>query len=289
MNIKRFVIALVLALAVHGLGECCRISADDNDHQYQLSLADLTGYRAALAGHPTAGVAKATDSPVPVHFRDLWDHSEAFRGRRVTVEGLVVRIFRQGPVGTFPALAEVWITSPAGDPFCLVFPQTVPGTENHQASAGAKLPATTGSAPARSAVVPIPTVGRTARFTGTFLKMVSYSARDEPRLVPLVVGSLPPVTISVSGQTQGPDSSAAGADSVLRAIGGRSLVASREAWRWSTSSWILGLTLAAFTTGVLTWQHMRKPRRRGSEIPDRAESYRESSPHLEFLNSSNDA
>ena len=59
-----------------------------------------------------------------VKFRDLWNRPDVFRGRRVTVEGRVVRIFRQGPVGSFPPLAEVWITSPAGDPFCVVFPQT---------------------------------------------------------------------------------------------------------------------------------------------------------------------
>ena len=82
-------------------------------------------------------------------FKDLWNRPDAFRGRRVTVEGRVQRIFRQGPVGSFPALAEIWIASPAGDPFCLVVPQ----------AAG------------------VPKLGQTVRFTGTFLKMVRYAAR----------------------------------------------------------------------------------------------------------------
>ena len=47
----------------------------------------------------------------------------SFEGRRITIQGRVSRIFRQGPVGSFPPLAEVWITSPAGDPFCVVCPQ----------------------------------------------------------------------------------------------------------------------------------------------------------------------
>ena len=59
-----------------------------------------------------------------VGFRELWDHPETYRGRRVQVEGRVVRRFRQGAFGTFPPLDEVWAVSPAGDPFCLVFPAT---------------------------------------------------------------------------------------------------------------------------------------------------------------------
>ena len=127
----------------------------------QVGLADLTLYRAALYG-------KGAGSPAKVHFRDLWDRSEAYRGRHVVVDGRVQRIFRQEPIGDFPALAEVWISSPAGDPFCLVFP--LPG--------------------------PVPDRGREVRFTGTFLKMVRYAAGDGGRLAPLVVGSRPPTSQS---------------------------------------------------------------------------------------------
>src|SRR5205085_8897213 len=80
------------------------------------------GYRAALSGKPTADDARPSDAPVPVQFRDLWDHPGAYQGRRVTVRGRVERVFRQGPIGSFPALVEAWIFSKAGDPFCVVFP-----------------------------------------------------------------------------------------------------------------------------------------------------------------------
>ena len=96
--------------------------ADDTEPTHQLSLADLAKYRAALAGKATADDAKSSDTPARVSFKDLWNRPDALRGRRVILEGRVQRIFRQGPVGSFPALAEIWIASPAGDPFCLVVP-----------------------------------------------------------------------------------------------------------------------------------------------------------------------
>jgi hypothetical protein len=130
----------------------------------RLGLGDLAGYRAALSGKATADDARAGDPPAPVHFRDLWNRPDVFRGRRVIVEGRVLRIFRQEPVGSFPALAEVWISSTSGDPFCLVSPQ-----------AG-----------------PIPEPGQNVRFAGTFLKMVRYAASDAARLAPLVVGDRAP-------------------------------------------------------------------------------------------------
>src|SRR4051794_99344 len=87
-------------------------------------LADPPGYRAALEDRP------GPEGPVAaVGFRDLWDHSQRYRGRRVRVDGRIVRQFRQAPVGLFPALTEAWMVSPAGDPFCLVFPTAGPGAE----------------------------------------------------------------------------------------------------------------------------------------------------------------
>ncbi len=149
-RLTRFIVVLVL---IHPWFP--RVGAQED----RVGLADLAGYRAALSG-------KGTGPPTAVHFRDLWDRSEAYRGRHVVVDGRVQRIFRQEPVGDFPALAEVWITSPAGDPYCLVFP--LPG--------------------------PVPDRGREVRFTGTFLKMVRYAAHDGDRLAPLVVGSRPPTS-----------------------------------------------------------------------------------------------
>lgn len=108
-----------------------------------------------------------------------------------------MRIFRQGPLGTFPALAEVWITSPAGDPFCVVCPQ---GGSNGQKEAGpgdptsvraeeAKNEQKDGGMPAQQ--------GQVVHFTGTFLKMVRYAGADTNRLAPLIVGDGRPVPIPV--------------------------------------------------------------------------------------------
>jgi hypothetical protein len=123
-----------------------------------LSLADLAAYRAALT-------AKAEAPPARVGFRDLWGAPERHRGRLVRVEGRLVRRFRQEAFGTFPPLVEAWAVSPAGDPFCLVFPD--------------------GESPAS------PPLGTPVRFVGTFLKRVRYQAGDGPRLAPLIVGGGP--------------------------------------------------------------------------------------------------
>jgi hypothetical protein len=190
----------------------------------RLGLADLAGYRAALSGKATADDAMAADPPAQVHFRDLWNRPDAFRGRHVIVEGRVLRIFRQEPVGSFPALAEVWITSTSGDPFCLVSPQ------------------------AGQIRIPIPEPGRDVRFTGTFLKMVRYAAGDGARLAPLVVGDRPPASQP--------------ADTVLRAIGGHVPDASLDRWSWSPATWALGLSTAALAAVLLAWWHLNTPSRK---------------------------
>ena len=140
--------------------------AGGEDPEPSLSLSDLAPYRAALEpkSKPKPG---ATAPAEPVTFRDLWDHPEAHRGRRVRCEGRVVRRFRQGAFGTFPPLTEVWAVSAAGDPFCLVFPT----------------PAAAG---------PDPAPGASVRFEGTFLRRLRYQGGDADRLAPLVVGDRPP-------------------------------------------------------------------------------------------------
>jgi hypothetical protein len=169
-------------------------SDDDPETSHQLSLTDLAGYAAALSGKPTAEGARQTDPPVRVKFKDLWNRPDRFRGRRVTVEGRVMRIFRQGPLGTFPALAEVWITSPAGDPFCVVFPQ---GGSNGQTETGPGDPASIRAEEAKDEQMDrgMPAQGRVVQFTGTFLKMVRYAGADTNRLAPLIVGDERPVLI----------------------------------------------------------------------------------------------
>lgn len=102
------------------------------------------------------------------------------------IEGRVQRIFRQGPVGSFPALAEIWIASPAGDPFCLVIPQ-----ETGTGSLGVNDNSLGGHTTSQR----IPVAGRTVQFTGIFLKVIRYAAGDGARLAPLVVGDQPPVPV----------------------------------------------------------------------------------------------
>lgn len=139
---------------------------DTPDTGDRLGLVDLPAYAEALKGRATAGAARPSDPPVEVSFRDLWHHPDHSLGRRVTIRGRLERTFRQGPVGQFPPLAESWIFSTTGDPFCAVFPWT--NEDLRQAP------------------------GRPVRFTGTFLRMVRYAAGDGDRLAPLIVGDRPP-------------------------------------------------------------------------------------------------
>ena len=158
---RRWRLPLLLALWAS------RASADEPT----LTLADLAAYRAALS-------AKAETPPARVGFRDLWGAPERYRGRLVQVEGRLVRRFRQDAFGTFPPMAEAWAVSPAGDPFCLVFPD----------------PASPASPP----------LGTPVRFVGTFLKRVRYQAGDGPRLAPLIVGGGPPVASVRASATSKP-------------------------------------------------------------------------------------
>jgi hypothetical protein len=235
--------------AILVLGYCAWSFADDAEPPGQLTLADLPAYRAALSGKATDGDSRASDPPARVSFNDLWNRPAAFRGRRVIIQGRVERIFRQGPVGSFPALAEVWIASPTGNPFCLVVPQESGAgslrVNNHALEGRAKSPA-------------VLQLGQTVRFTGTFLKMVRYTAGDGARLAPLVVGDQPPVPVQNAAKLDGAGSPykdhgvSSGGHPDNR--GGR--------WSISLSSWALGLILVPLAAGVLAWQHLRAPLRR---------------------------
>jgi hypothetical protein len=211
--------------------------ADDAEPTHQLSLADLTAYHSALTGKVTANDAKASDPPARVSFKDLWNRVDAFRGRRVTVQGRVERTFRQGPVGSFPALAEIWITSPAGDPFCLVVPQ--------EAGAGT-LPIDYGSLDRRAAPQRIPKTGKNVQFTGTFLKMVRYAAGDGARLAPLVVGDQPPVPARDTFDANGGLNSD---DRFKHRVG-------------LQAGWLLVLILALLAAGLVAWRLLYVPTRR---------------------------
>jgi len=194
-------------------------AAGDDDSG--LTLSDLTPYRAALE-RPAEGPAAA------VTFRDLWNDPSRYRGRRVRVEGRVVRRFKQGAVGTFPALVEVWAVSPAGDPFCLVFPA----------------PAATPEGEGRP--TPDAAPGASVRFEGTYLKRLRYRGSDTDRLAPLIVGPRPP-TVTAPAPPRGAAGDSAGPQ------GGADRVA-----------WVFGLVAAGLVGLALARRHLNAPPRRPS-------------------------
>jgi hypothetical protein len=182
-----------------------------------LTVADLAAYRAALSGK---GIRDAPATPV--NFRELWDHPAKYQGRRVQVEGRIIRRFRQGAFGTFPPLEEAWAFSPQGDPFCLVFPET----------------------PDEARTPGRPVQGQ-VRFVGTFLRRVEYQGGDGPRLAPLIVGPAPPVAVAVA--------SASDRESGAAEVRGYHL---------SRLDWAIGLAAATLVALVLARQHLRGPVRR---------------------------
>jgi hypothetical protein len=205
-----------------------RAVADDIESPDRLSLADLVAYRAALAGKPTADDARVSDPAVRVVFKDLWNRPESFRGRRVIIEGRVQRIFRQGPVGDFPALAEIWIAAPAGDPFCLVVPQEIVTASSSLSKSAVS---------AQAGVRQLPKLGLMVRFTGTFLRMVGYSAGDGSRRAPLIIGDQSPVSVQDGASAEEPKSFTANRP--------------RNAWNTGSGSWPLGLALAVLLAATV--------------------------------------
>jgi hypothetical protein len=248
-------IALVLGLPVASAGQD---AVPDVERDDRIGLADLTAYRAALSGKPTADEARPSDPPARVGFRELWDHPESYRGRRVTVQGRLERTFRQGAVGSFPPLVEAWLFSASGDPFCAVYP--------------------------RPKEVAVSEPGRSVRFTGTFLKTVRYPAGDGDRLAPLIVGDRPPEPRPPGeGTESAPPPSGAGA--ILRAIGGGDHPdADRRSWTYETLG--LGLILAAMAAFVIARQHLRASRTGDDAVARRGRREQErSDPPLLFVDS----
>jgi hypothetical protein len=271
----------ILLMSVIVAPRCRASTLDDNPPtSHQLSLADLAGYRAALSGKPTADDARASDPPAQVKFKDLWNRPEIFRGRRITIQGRVARIFRQGSVGSFPPLAEIWITSPAGDPFCVVFPQPASTDDDHaetatslQAVAGESALALEEKHGDAERAVAMPELGRTVRFTGTFLKMVSYAGGDGARLAPLVVGDRLPMPIAPKHAAGHSSPEGAGA----LAIGDTS----HSGAALGPAYWALGLAVVALGAVILARWHLRAPARpaagRRTPSPSIAD------PSLEFI------
>jgi hypothetical protein len=237
--------AIVLMSTTLGPLGWASCSSDDAETSHQLSLADLPGYSAALSGKPTAPGATKADPPFHVKFKDLWNRPDLFRGRRVTVLGRVMRTFRQGPLGSFPALAEVWITSPVGDPFCVVFPQ--PGS-NSEKKADPNDPALVQAEQAKGKheAGGMPGQGRLVQFTGTFLKMVRYAGADTNRLAPLIVGDGFPMVIPSEPIESKNDGALLGAtqdgDTATK-----------------LTYWALGLAVAGLVAVTLARWHLRVP------------------------------
>ena len=282
-------IVLVLGTGfVVALGACSQGRADDLDTTNKLNLADLAAYRAALRGQPTADNAQATDAPRQVHFRDLWDQPDTFRGRRVIVQGRVERIFRQAAVGSFPPLAEVWIASPAGDPFCVVFSPRETNAGDDQSASTNRPDKTARRLNRRDAPPATPAVGKTVRFTGTFLKMVTYAAPDGKRLAPLIVGERPPLYEADNSERGEASSLRNSSAEVLRTIGGSNPQSRRDQGSWLPASWAVALTLAALAAGIITWQHLRPPARHRRSLRQGQVLARDDEPPLEFINSHDD-
>jgi hypothetical protein len=300
MNGRRLPFMLLLGLFLVFSATAAGQDADpdrdpDADRDDRLGLADLAAYRAALSGKATADEARPSDPPVPVGFRDLWNRPEAYRGRRVTIRGRLERSFRQGAVGSFPPLVEAWIFSPSGDPFCLVYPRAGAGTD-----AGPSTGPPSVSAPvsaddarrtdARAAGPAEPGPGRVVRFTGTFLKMVRYTAGDGDRQAPLIVGDRPPARQPPEAAGESTATPPGGGEAI-RTIGGVSVDDGPRADRgtWSRSSWILGLVLTATAAAAIAAQHLRGARLR-DPITSRARPHEQDlpDPPLHFVDSPGD-
>jgi hypothetical protein len=251
----------------------------DGELPARLGLADLAAYRAALAGKAVADDPPSSNPPPSVSFRELWDRSGAWKGRRVRVTGELVRIFRQGPVGSFPALAESWIRTPAGDLLCLVAPLPPPTSPTLRAGASVfEADSRDVSDRERGGLE----LGRRVAFTGTFLKIVRYPAGDQERLAPLIVGDRPPESISAqnSPEVEGGRS----AEEALRAMGRGTAPQNTDrpaapASAWSPTSWwlVLGLLVVGLAV-VLQLRTLRNPGPGRGRRQDRFCSSENSSP-----------
>jgi hypothetical protein len=162
-------------------------------------------------------------------------------------------------VGSFPALAEVWLRTAEGDLLCVVFPQLGAAED------------LTGAKPKDV----VPETGQHVTFAGTFLKTIRYPAADQPRLAPLIVGNRPPMLTTEAAPAAEPSA----VDSSSRR--------GQAVESWSPATWVLGLALGLVAAALLAWQHFRNPLR-GKSFPTRdKDKNREppaADPPLEFIN-----
>jgi hypothetical protein len=259
---SRQFMVILLGLFSTVLGSCSWSFADAPETSQPLNLADLVSYRAALLGKAASDGTHAAEPPARVVFNELCNRPDSFRGRRVIVDGRIVRIFRQGSIGSFPPLAEMWIASPRGELYCLVFPQecdaSVSAVADHGPNSTGAFPTTehSGAGSARSQA--IPELAQAIRFTGVFLKLVRYEAGVGKHLAPLVVADVPPVLVTRMVDDQRLPSA------TFRFMG--SVVADPvlQRCRWPLLSWLLCGTLVAIVSGVIARQNLRAPPRQGA-------------------------
>ena len=128
-----------------------------------LSLIDLPAYKAALDGRDES-------KSVPVTFRELWERPKDYRGRRVRVEGRIVRHFQAPASGELPPRVELWLATANNDVMCVVFPE-----------------------PGRSEQFP---ENLSVAMEGTSLGLVRYSGGEVARYAPLIVGCRVPSRIT---------------------------------------------------------------------------------------------
>jgi hypothetical protein len=277
-------VAFMFALAL--FARLSPASGQTNNSDDRLGLADLPAEHAALAGKATIDGPQAHAPPQSVTFRDLWNHPETWRGRRVRVQGTIARIFRQGAVGSFPPLAEAWLSTPEGDLLCVVFPQEdhrgqKTQTQTHtNANTGPAQKTRDEPAPARQLE---PEPGRRVTFTGTFLKTIRYPAADLARLAPLIVGDRPP--------TMTMETAVGGKPSPAEALRPSDTRPRSEVEVWTPAAWVLSLALGLAAAAVLAWQHIRgAPPSKGKRLLTRGQRHAPATPlpPLEFLDTEPD-
>ncbi len=244
----------------------------------RLGLADLPAEHAALAGKATIDGPEAHAPPQTVTFRDLWNHPETWRGRRVRVRGTIARVFRQGAVGSFPPLAEAWLSTPEGDLLCVVFPQEDRRGQKTLTESGPDRKGRNEPTPEPQRE---PEPGRRVRFTGTFLKTIRYPAADLARLAPLIVGDRPP--------TMTMETAAGGEPSTAEALRPSDTRPRSEVW--TPAAWVLSLAVGLAAAAVIAWQHVRgaPPSKRKRLLSrDQRQAPGEPLPRLEFLDTEPD-
>ncbi len=180
MNLRWAVILLVLICPVSP--DDCRGSEREPFSGVRgepLDLEDLAAYRLAL--EPPDDPGSIAETPVAVRFRDLWDEPESYRGRMVTLEGRLVRRFRQNDLGTFPPLSELWLQTEEGNLFCAVYPSSEEGSSETPTDIE---------------------LGDQIQVEGVYIKRLRYAAEDVPRVAPLIVGSQAPTVVRSTSEDQ---------------------------------------------------------------------------------------